>query len=179
MTACMNQTGSSNAAHSTRAYSGRLGDAYVYHANFAGDAGVLVNSVDLTTAYRPAVSDRDKPGPVQASAPRPWEQDALSMLARQVSDYEGQIAQLKASAESLAAERERWKQAAQQMEARPESDEVAAHGKYSLLKHTLAKLLHPDTAHGSMAEKSVREAIFTEFWSAVERIERAGNPAQA
>lgn len=179
MALSINHTPSSFIAQPARANGGRSSDAYAYSVNFVGDAEALVNCVDLTTAYRPAVSERRTASATAPAAARSWEQDALSMLARQVSDYEGEIARLKASTETLAAEREGWKQAAREAEARPEPDLVGAtaHGKYNVLKHTLAKLLHPDTAHGSMAEKSVREAIFSEFWSAVERIEQSNQPA--
>ncbi len=45
-------------------------------------------------------------------------------------------------------------------------------GRYSALRRSLAKLFHPDNSAGSTFEKAIRQEIFKEIWSEVERIEK-------
>jgi hypothetical protein len=44
--------------------------------------------------------------------------------------------------------------------------------RYAALKHYLAKQFHPDFAPGAGIEKVIRNEIFKEIWSAIERLDR-------
>jgi hypothetical protein len=44
--------------------------------------------------------------------------------------------------------------------------------KYASLKRSLAKLFHPDHAPGQGIEKIVRNEIFKEIWSEIERLDQ-------
>ena len=47
--------------------------------------------------------------------------------------------------------------------------------KYASLKRSLAKLFHPDHAPGQGIEKIVRNEIFKEIWSEIERLDQGGS----
>jgi hypothetical protein len=56
--------------------------------------------------------------------------------------------------------------------ARAPQGQHGADEKFRAAKRTFAKKFHPDQAVGGTAEKAVREAVFKEFWTELERIER-------
>jgi hypothetical protein len=76
-----------------------------------------------------------------------------------------------------AEERENWKRRALMAEtveaaASPRSGQVVSDLKYATLKRWLAKQFHPDCAPGIGFEKVVRNEIFKEIWSEIERLDR-------
>jgi hypothetical protein len=76
-----------------------------------------------------------------------------------------------------AEERENWKRRALMAEtkvveaaASPRSGQVVSDLKYATLKRWLAKQFHPDCAPGNGFEKGVRNEIFKEIWSEIDRL---------
>lgn len=46
-------------------------------------------------------------------------------------------------------------------------------GRYGALRRSLARLFHPDHISGSPFEKAIRQELFKEIWSEIERIEKS------
>jgi hypothetical protein len=56
--------------------------------------------------------------------------------------------------------------------ASPRGSPVVSDLRYATLKRWLAKQFHPDTAPGNGLERGVRNEIFKELWSEIERLDR-------
>jgi hypothetical protein len=89
------------------------------------------------------------------------------------------VQKLRASLRETYEERENWKRRALMAEtkvveaaASPRSGQVVSDLKYATLKRWLAKQFHPDCAPGNGFEKVVRNEIFKEIWSEIERLDR-------
>jgi hypothetical protein len=95
-----------------------------------------------------------------------------------------EIEQLRARLATLQQQRESWKLRALMAEAQllettaKASSDVRARNvsdvRYASLKRFLAKRFHPDYAPGQGIEKILRNEIFKEIWSEVERLDLAG-----
>jgi hypothetical protein len=94
-------------------------------------------------------------------------------------DLGGRIADLESKVARLRDSQRYWLQRAAQAEAALSNQEPAipsaTHdetGRYNALRRALAKLFHPDNVTGSAIEKAIRQEIFKEIWSEIERIEK-------
>jgi hypothetical protein len=88
------------------------------------------------------------------------------------------VQKLCASLRKTYEEGESWKRRALMAEmkvveaaASPRSGQVVRDLKYATLKRWLAKHFHPDCAPGNGFEKVVRNEIFKEIWSEIERLD--------
>ena len=89
------------------------------------------------------------------------------------------IASLEAEVLKLSRRTRHWRERALKAEAssvNPASDASIlrqdGNRRYSALKRSLAKLLHPDCNSASAFEQSVRQDLFKKIWSEIERIEK-------
>jgi hypothetical protein len=96
------------------------------------------------------------------------------------------VQKLHASLRKTYEEREHWKRRARMAEtkamkaaASPRSGQVVSDLKYATLKRWLAKHFHPDCALGNGFEKAVRNEIFKEIWSEIERLDRQPSSTKA
>jgi hypothetical protein len=98
--------------------------------------------------------------------------EANDELGSRISDFERELTKLKS-------ENRNWQRRALRAEgARKQGAHDTANvtqdvaGRYSALRRSLAKLFHPDNSAGSTFEKAIRQEIFKEIWSEIERIEK-------
>jgi hypothetical protein len=89
------------------------------------------------------------------------------------------VQKMRASLRETDEERETWKRRALRAEmnlreaaASPRSGQAVSDLRYATLRRWLAKKLHPDCAPGNGPEKVVRNEIFKEIWSEIERLDR-------
>ena len=97
--------------------------------------------------------------------------EAGGELSSKISDLEAEIVRLKGANRRL---QQRAQQAELAMkERRPSEPDRGrdASGRYSALKRTLAKLFHPDHSSGTSFEKAIRQELFKEIWSEIDKIE--------
>jgi len=110
-----------------------------------------------------------------------WEFVQNRMMVRQIE-------RLRALVTKLHQQRESWKVRALMGEAqlleattRTSNKGASRHGgdaRYASLKRYLAKQFHPDFAPGERIEKIVRNEIFKEIWSEIERLDEAVSSAR-
>jgi hypothetical protein len=150
------------------------------------DADCIVNTSALVAAYKAqatASQDARDSRPTAGMSYRAADLYDLSLLARQVVDYQDQIERLQVSSRSITEQRNQWRLRAQQAEARIETAtgprlSPEEEGRYIALKHRLAKLLHPDSPSRAMEDKAACEALFAEIWTAIDQIEHTGTDSR-
>ena len=144
---------------------------------------LLVLVVAFTGSRRQAdpISDPPEPSVKQPGPqPKPAHEAQLAEVVRQL---EAQVARLKSSGREVIAQRDaarteashllvQVKELTARLAATPAGPCEPVDARFRELKAAFAKLYHPDRITASGFERTLREQVFKEVWSEIERIER-------